>query len=127
MDLLAFKHPLAGKQFVKGSIEAAEHPKAAAARELLEESGLSSITFERKLARVRIGATQELWHFYSAPSANLPEHWMHRAPDDGGHDFSFFWHPLAQDLDRDWHPIFHEALAVIRQSLSPFEQGGSRG
>ncbi len=40
VDVLVFRHPLAGTQLVKGTIEAAEVIQRAAERELLEESGL---------------------------------------------------------------------------------------
>lgn len=42
LEVLAFEHPLAGFQLVKGSIEQDESPAAAAVRELLEESGLKA-------------------------------------------------------------------------------------
>ena len=38
-EILAFCHPLAGHQFVKGTVEAGETPAAAALRELYEEAG----------------------------------------------------------------------------------------
>ncbi|MBB3399527.1 MULTISPECIES: NUDIX domain-containing protein [unclassified Rhizobium] len=44
IEVLAFKHPLAGNQFVKVTIEKAEHPRDAAERELREESGLVSLS-----------------------------------------------------------------------------------
>lgn len=40
-EVLAFIHPSAGKQFVKGTIEPGETPLDAADRELWEESGLT--------------------------------------------------------------------------------------
>ena len=40
-EVLAFVHPVAGKQFVKGTIESGENPLDAARRELREESGLN--------------------------------------------------------------------------------------
>ena len=40
--VLAFTHPTAGKQFVKGTIEADESPLDGAVRELKEESGLDA-------------------------------------------------------------------------------------
>ena len=44
LEVLALEHPLAGFQLVKGSIEHDESPAAAAARELLEESGVIAIS-----------------------------------------------------------------------------------
>ncbi|WP_410001350.1 NUDIX domain-containing protein [Rhizobium leguminosarum] len=40
LEILAFTHPSAGNQFVKGTVEEGERPQDAAARELREESGL---------------------------------------------------------------------------------------
>ncbi len=40
IKFLAFRHPQAGKQLVKGTIEAIEKPQDAARRELAEESGI---------------------------------------------------------------------------------------
>ncbi|WP_374834663.1 NUDIX domain-containing protein [Paenochrobactrum pullorum] len=39
LEVLAFIHPLAGKQFVKGTVEDAETARYAAEQELREESG----------------------------------------------------------------------------------------
>lgn len=41
IEVLAFSHPLAGKQFVKGTTEVGEAPIVAAERELRQESGLA--------------------------------------------------------------------------------------
>jgi 8-oxo-dGTP pyrophosphatase MutT (NUDIX family) len=41
-EILAFCHPLAGHQFVKGTVEAGETPAAAALRELYEEAGITA-------------------------------------------------------------------------------------
>ncbi|WP_332701490.1 NUDIX domain-containing protein [Devosia sp.] len=40
-EVLAFRHPLAGNQFVEGTLEAGEDPAEGAYRELQEESGLT--------------------------------------------------------------------------------------
>ncbi len=37
-----FRHPLAGIQLVKGTVEPSENPADAARRELFEESGLNT-------------------------------------------------------------------------------------
>ena len=41
-EILAFCHPLAGHQFVKGTVEAGETPAAAALRELYKEAGITA-------------------------------------------------------------------------------------
>ena len=115
IELLAFCHPSAGKQFVKGSIEQGEAALSAAIRELEEESGIGSITGLLDLGEAPIGSMR--WHFFAVRADGLRNRWEYQTQDDHGHVFSFFWHPLAEDLDQDWHPDFHEALEVIRSSL----------
>ena len=41
-EILVFKHPIAGIQIVKGTVETNEELEKAALRELYEESGISS-------------------------------------------------------------------------------------
>ncbi|OLP58821.1 hypothetical protein BJF93_18220 [Xaviernesmea oryzae] len=117
IELLAFCHPLAGKQFVKGTIEPGEAPLRAAARELWEESGLTMQSDPIDLGTCRIINCNTLWHVFAWRADDLPEAWHHDTQDDGGQRFSFFWHPLESQLDDDWHPIFHEAYAFIALRL----------
>ena len=113
-ELLAFRHPSAGKQLVKGTIDEGEAPADAAIRELREESGISIDSGLIELGEAKIGAT--IWHFFAATVDCALECWNHQTTDECGHVFEFFWHPISQDLDAEWHPQFHEALAVIRRS-----------
>jgi hypothetical protein len=69
------------------------------------------------LGKAPIGKPAAVWHFFAVEVGGLPLHWEHQTEDDDGHAFAFFWHPLTEDLDQDWHPMFHEALRVIRRSL----------
>ncbi|ATQ70737.1 DNA mismatch repair protein MutT (plasmid) [Methylosinus trichosporium OB3b] len=110
LEVLAFVHPSAGKQFVKGTIETGETPDEAAERELREESGLTIQSPLVYLGQHQIGAERQLWHFFHFCSSGLPDTWQHQAEDDHGHTFSFFWHPIDLPLDRNWHPLFHEAF-----------------
>lgn len=119
--ILAFEHPHAGRQLVKGSIEAGETPEAAARRELFEESGL------RGNVVASLGVTQIdgwEWHFVLFEPVNRPDNlligdetWVHHTEDGGGLDFAFFWYHVEEPPDERWHPIFHEALAFIRSRL----------
>jgi 8-oxo-dGTP pyrophosphatase MutT (NUDIX family) len=118
MDVLALSHPSAGKQFVKGTIESGELPRAAAERELYEESGLRIQSPTIFLGKHEIGADLTPWHFFAYPTAHLPDAWQHTTEDDYGHTFAFFWHPIGLPLDRDWHPIFHEAFAFFAPRLA---------
>lgn len=117
LELLAFRHPSAGNQFVKGTIAPNEDVQAAALRELREESGLTTTSATRYLGPDLIGNPAALWHFYAIEDDTLPQNWDYRTEDDFGHVFSFFWHPITQDLDQQWHAIFHEALESIRRTI----------
>ena len=114
-ELLAFRHPTAGKQIVKGGIQENETVPDAAIRELEEESGIRIVSGLRELGDAPIGST--VWHFVAVEAEALPDRWEHQTKDDCGHVFSFFWHPLGEDLDEEWHPAFHEAVEVIRNFI----------
>lgn len=114
-QVLAFIHPHAGRQFVKGSIEPGETPGQAAARELAEESGIRLGAAPIPLGAFMIGAQR--WHFFDCPASNLPDRWQHRTEDGGGLLFDFFGHPPDEAAGREWDAIFHEAYTVIRRIL----------
>ena len=91
LEILAFEHPLAGLQLIKGTIEAGEHPADAAVRELHEESGIEGV------AAVDLGLWESGYEgrLVASPlpvAHPLPDTWVHHTQDDGGHDFRFFWH-----------------------------------
>ncbi|NIE72899.1 NUDIX domain-containing protein [Pantoea sp. Ap-967] len=118
LEILAFEHPLAGLQLVKGSVEPGEPTDLAAVRELKEEAGLRS-TPTRNLGQWRSRVTGHLWAFHECHVAqDLPNTWVHFAEDDGGHEFRFFWHPLMSEPSDQWHQVFKDALAFIRTTLS---------
>ena len=120
LEVLAFEHPLAGLQLVKGSIEPNESPRQAALRELREESGLQATRIVADLGVWEPGYLGQIWSFHicQIPS-QVPDTWTHRTSDDGGHDFKFFWHPLAREASPQWHWVFRRALAYIRSSALP--------
>jgi ADP-ribose pyrophosphatase YjhB (NUDIX family) len=119
IEILAFRHPLAGCQLVKGTIEADEPVHCAAERELLEESGIAGRAVA-DLGVLQMSDPAQIWHFVLCEAAGagtlpetLPESWTHHTSDGGGLDFAFFWHPLHQEPDDNWHPVFRQALAFI--------------
>jgi 8-oxo-dGTP pyrophosphatase MutT (NUDIX family) len=116
-EILAFIHPEAGKQFVKGTIKKGETPEAAARRELHEESGIIGATSFQNMGVYRISANSQRWHFFYYPTFDLPETWDYETEDDFGHTFKFFWHPVHWPLNADWHPIFHQAFDYIVPQL----------
>jgi 8-oxo-dGTP pyrophosphatase MutT (NUDIX family) len=116
-ELLVFEHPLTGIQLVKGTIEAGESPEHAALRELSEEAGISSASCVRTLGTWSSGHEDKTWSFWLCePSAPLPESWVHHAPDDGGHLFRFFWHPLFGAVSEQWHPVYQRALHFVQNA-----------
>lgn len=118
LQILAFVHPTAGKQFVKGTIEFCESPERAAERELREESGLTTLSPLAHLGTCAIGAERQPWHFFTYRAAGLPDTWRHETQDDQGHNYTFFWHSLDTPPDHGWDPIFREAFDFFAPILS---------
>jgi 8-oxo-dGTP pyrophosphatase MutT (NUDIX family) len=118
LEILAFEHPLAGLQLVKGSVEPGESTGMAAVRELIEEAGIQA-TVKRDLGEWHSITTGHTWAFHECHVAqDLPDTWIHFAEDDGGHEFRFFGHPLASEPSEGWHQIFKDALGFLKISLA---------
>jgi ADP-ribose pyrophosphatase YjhB (NUDIX family) len=117
LRLPMFEHPQAGFQLVKGRVKEGEHPDAAAARELFEESGLET------RAALLLGTSDDIqpdvtWHFCLCRIVPpVRDAWVHLCSDDSGHLFRFFWQDLNTDPPTDCDPVFHAALAWIREHL----------
>lgn len=117
LEILAFEHPLAGFQLVKGSVEPGETTANAAIRELQEEAGITGRVI-RDLGTWHSEITGQTWAFHQCHvPADLPDTWTHFAEDDGGHCFRFYWHPLGSEPTNEWHPIFKGALTMLIESL----------
>lgn len=126
LEVLAFEHPLAGLQLVKGRLEPGESTQAAAIRELFEEAGIRAEAV-RDLGLCFNPSAQQVWAFHQCePCSALPDAWTHRTEDDGGHLFRFFWHPLAHEPGEAWHPPFRDALAFVRSQLLGSTKGEAR-
>lgn len=118
LEILAFQHPLAGFQLVKGTVELDEKYDEAAIRELFEESGVIAEPNPKFIGNFKLKSNQQDWYFYlCGVSADLAETWIHHCQDDGGLDFEFFWFPLNQKPNESWHEIFQKALAFLRDKL----------
>ena len=117
-QILAFRHPLAGLQIVKGTIEEGENSHFAALRELAEESGITSVSnCEFKGDSDEITENQT-WYFYNCTvDEDLKNAWDFFANEDGGINFSFFWFNINEPLSNDWHPTFHRALDYIKSNF----------
>ncbi|GAB01843.1 MULTISPECIES: NUDIX domain-containing protein [Acinetobacter] len=121
LEILAFRHPLAGSQLVKGTIEQGEKYDEAAIRELYEEAGLTAEPNPKLMGSFMLKSNQQDWHFYLCETlAELPETWVHHCQDGGGLDFEFFWFPLYQQPNDNWHVMFQEALGFIKEQQDLF-------
>ena len=121
VEILVFKHPLAGIQLVKGSIEVGESSADAALRELAEEAGILNAQIVENIGLWQAGYDQ-VWAFYLCKTNEpLLDSWTHFTSDDGGRKFEFFWHPVFDQPSQDWHDIFSIALSYIRCWLTSLE------
>lgn len=115
-QILAFEHPVAGVQLVKGRIEPGENARAAALRELQEEAGIDQTSIAADLGTWHSGHKGDVWSLQLCTFApRLPERWTHRCKDDGGHEFKFFWHDVNETPDEKWRPQYRRALDAIRE------------
>ncbi|MGE8061059.1 NUDIX hydrolase [Pseudomonas sp. NPDC089547] len=116
--ILLFRHPLAGVQLVKGTIEKGETPATAALRELSEESGIANAQVVQDLGCWDAEHLGQVWSFHLCQVENaLPEQWSHQTQDDHGHLFTFFWASLDELPFADCHPVFQRALAFLCEAL----------
>ncbi len=115
-QILAFHHPLAGDQLIKGTIEKGESAEIAVLRELAEESGISSAKIIRNIGVWETDVEGQVWLVFLCEAENLPDEWIFHADDDGGQDFAFFWHSLNSDSGK-FHPLYQNALIWIKDNL----------
>lgn len=114
-QILAFKHPKAGTQLIKGTVEMDERPEETVLRELTEESGIDETVIVQKIGQLGFRATKQHWHlFLCQPLVPPPDEWSFFTKDGGGQLFRFFWHTLAVEPDESWRPHFRSALSFIR-------------
>ena len=118
LEILVFRHPLAGIQLIKGTVEPGETSLEASDRELREEAGVI-LQAKYQLLKWQRRPGEPTWGICIMETGNsLPDEWSHYCEDDGGHTFRYFWHPLAQAPSTEWHPVFVDALDAIREALT---------
>ena len=118
LEILAFTHPLAGNQIVKGSIELGETLQVACIRELQEEAGINASPIA-DLGEWDDAYNNTRWGFCLMQLQEpLPDSWEFYCTDDGGHLFKFFWQPLHCELDEHWHSVFTGAIQFIKGVLN---------
>lgn len=116
LEILAFRHPNAGKQLVKGTWENGESAENASLRELAEESGIENASVVKALGQLPFRNIRQHWHFYLCHvPIHLPDRWTYFTHDGGGHLFDFFWHNLADQAGHEWHADFRRALTYVRR------------
>lgn len=118
LQILVFRHPLAGIQFVKGTVEQGESLENAALRELYEESGIDKTSIERFIGVYSPQQAEPDWFiFLCQVNETLADNWVHHCADDGGLNFEFFWHPVFSAPTPEWHMIFQDLLKFIQDQL----------
>lgn len=125
-QILAFRHPFAGFQIPKGTVEAGENVEAAVLRELEEESGIDTAKIVDKVCEldwyIAPGTTtfkqgeHQRWHLYLVdPGKILPASWAYIATGseaEEGLTFSYFWQSLTR-IPEDFHPVYHEVMGRV--------------
>lgn len=118
LEILSFRHPIAGNQLVKGTIEEGETLEDACIRELEEESGLIG-KVQYDLGIWDSGYKDHVWGFCLVNvEATIENEWSFFTQDGGGLNFEFFWQPLNEELNSDWHDLFKGAVEYIKKAIT---------
>ena len=124
-QILAFEHPQRGVQLVKGGLEPGESVRAAALRELAEESGIADTGVVEDLGTWESGHRGHVWSLQLCTfPGRMPESWTHHCAEDGGYDFRFFWHDIDQEPGEGWKEHYRRALEAIRERARPHRWRG---
>ena len=85
LEILAFRHPWAGTQLVKGTWEDGESAEKTSLRELAEESGIENASVVKTLGQLPFRGIRQHWHFYLCHvPGQLPDRWTFITQDGGG-------------------------------------------
>jgi len=119
LEVLLFKHPTAGIQLVKGTIEKSERIFQAAIRELYEESGIV-VEEQHCYDWGSHQISNQTWYFIfcDTSSQNLKDQWSYETLDDYGHRFEFFWQNINACNIPDLPSRYAQALDLIRQKMN---------
>lgn len=118
-EVLAFRHPFAGFQLVKGTVEEDEEFIATASRELAEEAGIEALASIEFKGSWDPNHKEQIWHFFlCSPADTLPEEWTFFTKDDGGLDFHFFWFNIEKTPGDEWPDVFIGALNYISENIA---------
>jgi 8-oxo-dGTP pyrophosphatase MutT (NUDIX family) len=124
-QILAFEHPRRGVQLVKGGLEPGENVRAAALRELEEESGIGDSGVVADLGTWESGHRGQVWSLQLCTFPRpMPESWTHHCAEDGGYDFRLFWHDMDQAPGEGWKEHYRRALEAIRERTRPHRWRG---
>ena len=117
--ILVFRHPLAGIQLVKGTIEPNEPADAAAIREMEEESGVI-VSIDQYAGSLVLEYLNEEWEiFLVKPKKVLPDTWKFFTADDGGREFLFFWMNLDEFfLNEEIDERFKIVVSYLNEKLT---------
>lgn len=110
-ELLVFDHfdfPEPGTQVPGGSLEPGESVEEGVRRELLEETGVASVSLVGYLGAFPWWfESQGIWHerhvYHLEPTEPLPDEWIHIVSNgvaDKGLRFRCYWIPLAEASER---------------------------
>jgi dATP pyrophosphohydrolase len=113
-------------QSITGSLDPGETPREAAARELLEETGIAAAEALIDTGEARTFTIDPRWldRYPEGVTRNLEHEWRLRLPTadpvviDPGEHSAWRWCPIEEAIDAVWSWTNKEALEALRDELS---------